>query len=212
LPERLPEVAVDRVALRQAILTVLLTGIEHGGRQFQITASTEAGGVLLRLDMEEHLLPSSPSVLAPANRLLAEQGGKARVRLDSVDGAVLFWLPRRQTLILLVDDDPDFARLFERCLAGSSYSLATLPVGADIVARTQALRPAVIVLDVFLPSQDGWEVLQRLKGEGTTRTVPVLICSALANPALARTLGAAGCLPKPVTPRTLLAALERCRA
>ncbi|HEV7215691.1 MAG TPA: hypothetical protein VGP33_11265 [Chloroflexota bacterium] len=54
--------------------------------------------------------------------------------------------------------------------------------------------------------------MQRLKGEETTRTVPVLICSALANPSLARTLGAAGCLLKPVTPRTLLAALEHCRA
>ncbi|HEV7215461.1 MAG TPA: response regulator [Chloroflexota bacterium] len=209
LPERLPEVAVDRVAVRQAVLAVILAGLENGCRRFRLTASVEAEGVQLHLGIDAGCAHASLGI-HEADRLLAGRG--AQVRGDDLASEIVFSLPRRRSLILLVDDDPDFARLFERCLAGSPYTMATLPAGEDAVARTRALRPDYVVLDVFLPSQDGWEVLQRLKNDPATREVPVLICSALANPSLARTLGAAGCLPKPVTPRALLGALDRCRA
>jgi len=54
---------------------------------------------------------------------------------------------------------------------------------------------------------DGWTVLQRLKAEPRTQDIPVLVCSVIDEPELARTLGAAGLLKKPVSREQLLDAV-----
>ena len=75
--------------------------------------------------------------------------------------------------------------------------------------RARELRPAAIALDVMMAGQDGWETLQQLKNHPQTQAIPVLICSVLREPELARFLGAAALLPKPVTRPELLGALAR---
>lgn len=209
LPPCLPEIAVDRVALRQALLAIVVECIERGSRRFCLTAIEQPEGVLLRLHKPDGPPVTTLAALPLARRLLSDALGTCVA--DAQAAAIVFTLPRRPSLVLLVDDDPDFVRLFDRCLTGAPYTVLTWKAREDAVASARAARPDFVVLDVLLPSQDGWEVLQRLKTDVHTRPIPVLVCSALANPALARTLGAAACLPKPVTPRALLAALERCR-
>jgi CheY-like chemotaxis protein len=61
----------------------------------------------------------------------------------------------------------------------------------------------------MMPSQDGWDLLGQLRQLDETRDVPVVICSVLADTALAEALGATAVLPKPVTQRSLLALLQR---
>jgi CheY-like chemotaxis protein len=69
------------------------------------------------------------------------------------------------------------------------------------------IRPTVIILDVLLPQEDGWELLMSLRADDRTRDIPVIVCSVLREPQLARSLGASAHLPKPVTQGALLEAL-----
>ena len=58
--------------------------------------------------------------------------------------------------------------------------------------------PDAILLDVMLPDQDGWEVLQTLKADPLTCEIPVIVCSVFDDPRLAESLGATGFIHKPV--------------
>jgi CheY-like chemotaxis protein len=79
--------------------------------------------------------------------------------------------------------------------------------GAEVLKLARELAPVAVALDVMMPTQDGWEVLQSLKNDPTTRNIPVIICSVLDDPELAYSLGAAAYLHKPVTQADLLSAL-----
>ena len=79
--------------------------------------------------------------------------------------------------------------------------------GTDALRLARELQPDAITLDVMMPSQDGWEVLQRLKSEPDTRRIPIIICSVLDDPELAFSLGAVACLKTPVSQADLVGAL-----
>jgi CheY-like chemotaxis protein len=69
--------------------------------------------------------------------------------------------------------------------------------------------PDLILLDVMMPTMDGWQVLRSLKQNPTTEHTPIIICSVLKEPELAISLGARAYLKKPVDRLELLATLER---
>lgn len=89
--------------------------------------------------------------------------------------------------ILLVEDNPYDAELTLRALRskGLSNKLLTCPDGVEALdflfgdgiytGRNLAERPKVIFLDLELPRVNGFEVLQRIKNDARTRTIPVVI-------------------------------------
>jgi len=77
--------------------------------------------------------------------------------------------------ILVVDDDPAWAKLITRVVAKEGYGVDA--VGDGAAAFTAALNhsPDVIVLDVMLPGMNGVDVCRRLKQESRTRLTPVVM-------------------------------------
>jgi len=71
------------------------------------------------------------------------------------------------------------------------------------------IRPAAIIVDIMLPGVDGWELLGRLRENPKLGSVPVIISTILPYEQLASALGAAEFLPKPVSRKVLLSALDR---
>lgn len=71
-------------------------------------------------------------------------------------------------------------------------------------------KPDAIILDVMLPSADGYEALQTLRSDPITASIPVVVCTVLKQRDLALALGATDFLAKPATQGALLAALARC--
>ena len=121
-------------------------------------------------------------------------------------------LPSGQAaVVLVVDDNADVIHLFRRYLEGI-YDVVEASSGEQALRLAREIRPRLITLDVMMPAQDGWEVLQTLKHDPTTADVPIIVCSVLRERELAISLGAADFLAKPITGRQLVSALHRCRA
>ena len=113
-----------------------------------------------------------------------------------------------QRVILVVDDQLPAINLFKRYLAGDDVTVVGATRADQVLPLARELAPALITLDVMMPQTDGWEILQTLKLDENTHRIPVLICSAWEEPELARSLGAAGFLKKPITQKQLRDALE----
>jgi urea transport system substrate-binding protein len=113
---------------------------------------------------------------------------------------------------MVVDDNLDFIALCQRLLEEHGHRVVGVNLPTRALQVAQELLPDAIVLDVLMPSHDGWEILQTLARDELTRRIPVLVCSVLPEPALALELGAADFLPKRLTSASLLSTLERLRA
>lgn len=115
-------------------------------------------------------------------------------------------VPRRT--VLLVDDNSDILELYQRYLLQRYYQSVPVQSGGEALRLASQLQPQVIVLDLMLPEQDGWEILQRLTNHPDTHQIPVVICSILRARQLALALGAAAFLEKPVEEMDFLGVLD----
>ena len=215
----LPPVYGDRVALRQVFLGLLNTALEISpdgaldisltlvGESVQavMTASPgEGSAVSARLDCRTDL------ELQVARRLVEALGGKLQVKPLRQTGcwSATVTLPAAsRPLVLVMDNHPDFVGLARRYLAEHDWQV----VGAQDVQQAQSLalelRPSVVLLDVIMPGQDGWDLLLALRSRPETRQIPVIVCSVLYEPQIARALGAVDYLSKPISQDALLKAL-----
>ena len=151
------------------------------------------------------------ALLASAQHL-AELNG-LRVQLERTTGQTLrleIEVPvANPRSLLVIDDNPDVALLFERYLSGSNYRVAHAKTWQKALPLAQSMRPDVIVLDVIIPSLDGWDILRELKERPETKEIPVIMCSILPERTIAAALGADNFLAKPVTRQSLLSVLQR---
>lgn len=80
--------------------------------------------------------------------------------------------------ILVVDDEPDILSMLVYHLSREGYRVTTAVNGQGAISTAQADRPDLILLDLMLPGMDGYEVLQRLRREEATATIPVILLTA----------------------------------
>ncbi|MEH2077039.1 MAG: ATP-binding protein [Nostoc sp.] len=106
--------------------------------------------------------------------------------------------------ILAVEDHPETLFIYEKHLQESTYQLIPTRTLAQARLALQQLRPVAIMLDIMLEGQNGWTFLRELKGDETTRTIPVLVITIIDNEKQALALGANGFLIKPVDRLPLL--------
>lgn len=117
-----------------------------------------------------------------------------------------------QITVLLVDDNPDMLQFCRRCTTGTRYRIVHAAGGAEAMERIKTSPPDIIVLDVMLPDVDGWKLLMQLHEDPATRPIPIIVCSVVREEELARALGAALYLPKPVKPWQFVEALDQVRS
>ena len=102
--------------------------------------------------------------------------------------------------VLVVDDEQDVRALLVTVLEDAGHHVYELESGLRIVEKTIEFSPDVIVLDITMPSVDGFVALANLKSDPNTRNVPVLMASARGESEMlvkARELGAADFMLKP---------------
>lgn len=118
--------------------------------------------------------------------------------------------PDADNTILVVEDNPQAAKLLSLYLIQAGYRVLIAQCGKQALQMAARCRPMAITLDLLLPDVDGWQVLSELKASADTRRIPVVIISVLDRQALGFRLGALDYLVKPVDRADLLHALRRC--
>ena len=99
--------------------------------------------------------------------------------------------------ILVVDDNRDILDLVQRVLLTYGYDVVIARDGLEAIQQESIMQPDLVILDVNLPTLDGWEVCRRIKAR---REVPVMLLTVRAERAdleRSRNAGADVHLPKP---------------
>lgn len=121
--------------------------------------------------------------------------------------------PDQRRRILVIDDEPQVRAFLEKILVRAGYDVSTAKNGAEGLYIFDIEPFDLILTDIFMPDQDGLEVLRGLNRKAPD--VPVIVTSG-GSPDMpqdflqfASALGADMTLPKPFEQAQLLAAIER---
>lgn len=110
--------------------------------------------------------------------------------------------------VLIIDDDPELAKLVAEYLAAEKFEVETRVRAAKGVERVWAGGLAIVVLDVMMPDLSGFEALRRIRMHSD---VPVIMLTARGEAVdriVGLELGADDYLPKPFNPRELIARIQ----
>jgi CheY-like chemotaxis protein len=117
--------------------------------------------------------------------------------------------------ILIVEDSAVIRRLIEVCLRAADLEIITRDDGRTGLTAVSSESPDLVVLDIGLPGMDGWEVLDRIRKDPTTKSIPVVVLTAHAEEESRRRAnegGADAFVTKPFQPNdfrsTVLSLLE----
>ncbi len=111
--------------------------------------------------------------------------------------------------ILIVEDDPSYARIVVDLARSIGFKVLIAGTGADALALVRQYRPTAISLDVFLPDMLGWSVLSELKRDPETRHIPVQVLTLDEDRQHGLARGAYSFVGKPTTAEGLNHALSR---
>ena len=114
--------------------------------------------------------------------------------------------------VLVVDDEPDIVYMVKVILRSAGFDVTAASGVEDAMTRLSGDDPDLVLLDLRLGDGEGWTVLEHLRAEGRTDTIPVIILSAHANPSTterATREGARAYITKPFVASALLAAVRQ---
>jgi two-component system cell cycle response regulator len=83
--------------------------------------------------------------------------------------------------ILVVDDNEVNVELLAAMLASEHYVVSTATDGFEALAKIEAEKPDIVLLDVMMPELDGFEVCRRIKADPTMADIPVIMVTALSD-------------------------------
>ena len=112
--------------------------------------------------------------------------------------------------ILIVEDDDAVRHVLADALQDAGFAVAMAVDGVDALDQIDQHSPDAILLDLMMPTMDGWRFLESVRGSACTQRIPVGLISAA--PVLLKTADAWGvqvAIGKPFTLDTLIAQVER---
>ncbi len=113
----------------------------------------------------------------------------------------------RQT-ILVVDDDPDIVRVVRAYLEKAGYQILTANDGQTALHTIRREKPNLVVLDLMLPDQDGWDITRIVRGDTSLVDMPIIMLTARIDDTdkiIGLELGADDYITKPFNPREVVA-------
>ena len=118
---------------------------------------------------------------------------------------------RAPAKILVVDDTPKNVKLLADLLSAKGYAVATASSGAEALAKVEAEKPDLVLLDVVMPEMSGYEVCRKIRENPKAGILPVVMVTAL-DPSEERIkgleAGADDFLTKPINQPELLARVK----
>lgn len=114
--------------------------------------------------------------------------------------------------VLIVDDDPLIRDLIGEILSREGYGVEAVASGDAALAALRNKICTLVLLDVSMPVLDGFQTLEKIKGDPSMREIPVVMLTAARaekDVRLARSLGVTGYIAKPVNSQKLLENVKR---
>jgi len=113
--------------------------------------------------------------------------------------------------ILIVEDNPDNMKLFRAVLTIRGHQVVGLPGGEQLLETMRAETPSIVLLDIQLPGEDGFQLLKKLQAALADALPPVVALTAHAmsgDEAKALDAGFTGYLTKPIDVGTFASTVE----
>lgn len=114
--------------------------------------------------------------------------------------------------ILVVEDQEDNRQIVRDLLTANDYEMTEAENGEEALVAVAKDRPDLILMDIQLPIMDGYEVTRRIKADPSLSSIPVIAVTSYALSGDEEKARAAGCddfVPKPFSPRQLLAKIRQ---
>ena len=114
--------------------------------------------------------------------------------------------------ILVVEDQEDNRQIVRDLLTTTDYEVMEAENGEEALAAVAKQRPDLILMDIQLPVMDGYEATRRIKADPALANIPVIAVTSYALSGDEEKARAAGCddfVPKPFSPRQLLAKIRQ---
>ena len=116
------------------------------------------------------------------------------------------------TPVLIVEDSPTQAARLQYYLEKHGFKVTVTRDGREALAALAESRPVMVVSDIVMPNMDGYELCRAVKQDAETADIPVILLTALTEPAdviNGLACGANDFLAKPYTEKALLARVDR---
>ena len=113
--------------------------------------------------------------------------------------------------IFVVEDDPDISRLVRHHLEGAGFAVKVFAVGNTVISESERQHPALFILDIMVPGKDGLELCRQVRQTQSLALTPVIFLTdknSEADRILGLELGADDYIPKPFSPRELVARVK----
>jgi twitching motility two-component system response regulator PilH len=110
--------------------------------------------------------------------------------------------------VLVVDDSPTDRQYLTELLAKNGYKVSTAESAEDALAKVKQQKPDLVLMDVVMPGQSGFQATRTLAKDDATKDIPVIICTTKSqdtDKAWGMKQGARGYVVKPVVAADLLA-------
>jgi two-component system, cell cycle response regulator DivK len=114
--------------------------------------------------------------------------------------------------ILVVEDQEDNRQIIRDMLTFTDYEIIEAESGEQALAAVAKQRPDLILMDIQLPGIDGYEATRQIKADPALRSIPIIAVTSYALSGEEQKARAAGCdeyVPKPYSPRQLLAKIRQ---
>jgi two-component system cell cycle response regulator DivK len=114
--------------------------------------------------------------------------------------------------ILVVEDQEDDRQIIRDMLAGTGYAITEVGDGEEALVAVAKERPDLILMEIQLPSMDGYEAMRRIRTDPALLSIPIIAVTSYAPNGEEQKARAAGCddfVPKPYSPRQLLARIRQ---
>lgn len=83
--------------------------------------------------------------------------------------------------VLITEDDPLMSRMYQKIFTFEGYEVLMAKDGEEGLEKAKLEKPTIILLDVMMPKMNGLEMLDKLKLDPATKTIPVIMLTNLAG-------------------------------